>query len=100
MGKIQKIVSAQSFVLALLGIMALAFSINFNKKFILLKDSQRMERMDSLVNLLRVQNHIVKRVDEVENVIKSNESNETLQMLHTAREESLLWIEEHIINAN
>ena len=28
MGKIQKIVSAQSFVLALLGIMALAFSIN------------------------------------------------------------------------
>ena len=75
----------------------LAFSIVFNKRFILLKNSKRAERMESLVRWLGVEEHIAEFPSEVNRILELSGS-EVSTRLKNAREDSLNWIKRNITN--
>lgn len=74
----------------------LAFSINYNKKFILLKNSKRAERMESLVRLLGAENHIASAPHDVKHILNLNDD-DVAKKLKQARSESMCWIDTNII---
>lgn len=73
----------------------LAFSINYNKKFILLNNSQRAERMESLVRLLGAESHIASSPNDVLKIVSLN-NEDVSERLIKVRRESLNWIDNNI----
>lgn len=73
----------------------LAFSINYNKKFILLNNSQRGERMTSLVRLLGADNHIASSPEDVSRILRLN-TGDIEKKLNQARNLSLNWIDNNL----
>ena len=71
----------------------LAFSINYNKPVLLIL-GERMERMQSLVHLLKMEKIIVKDVDDVKEALNASIDifNDTRKLLKTQRKESLQWL--------
>ena len=75
----------------------LAFSIVYNKKFILLKNSKRAERMESLVRLLDAEDHIATSEKDVGRILSLNNGAISEKLLRE-RIASLKWIDNNIIN--
>lgn len=76
----------------------LAFSINFEKKFMLVRYGERMERMTSLIKVVGAENYIATKADDVEKILNYENENNIKINLEQARESSYSWIKRNIIN--
>lgn len=74
----------------------LAFSVNYDKPFLLINYSTRMERMESLVKLLKAQSHLVGSLADAERVL-SEKHFSLANNLSVQRQKSLTWIKENIL---
>lgn len=75
----------------------LAFSINYEKKVVLVKYGQRMERLESLVRLLGMESCLINNEEELENILNNNAVfAKVCSVLKQERELSLKWICENI----
>lgn len=75
----------------------LAFSVNYGKKFMVVKYGTRMERMESLMRILGVENSIVQTADEASSLINREKSNSMEKCLAAERKKSLDWIKREIL---
>lgn len=74
----------------------LAFSVNYDKSFLLINYSTRMERMESLVKLLNAQSHLVGSLDDAERVLSEKQIS-LMDNLSAQRRKSVTWIKENIL---
>lgn len=76
----------------------LAFAVNYNKPFVLVKYGERMERMDSLVRLLGAESRIAETKNDLLRIIDKKLDGNIQISLQSARLKSLRWINDNIVN--
>lgn len=77
----------------------LAFSVNYGKKFMLVRYGERMGRMSSLMRLVGAQDYFVENIEDEERLFTKGWDIEAIQRnLSIARNKSINWIDENILS--
>lgn len=76
----------------------LAFAVNYNKPFVLVKFGERMERMNSLARLLDAEDRIANSEIEICEILAKSMDGDFQTKLQLSRERSLTWVRNNIIN--